>query len=112
MAVPWLAVGQLVLGNLDKIIGVVRPGFTRRQAESAAQIDVVNQQIAELQTATSMNAEQIGALAGQLKEVVAAIAQSAGEAQAQRAAARRQAIIATSIAVVALGIAVAAWVMR
>ena len=28
MAMPWLAVGQLVLANLDTIIGVVKPAFT------------------------------------------------------------------------------------
>ena len=34
MPVPWLAVGNLVLGNLDKIIAVVRPGFTRKRIET------------------------------------------------------------------------------
>ena len=36
MALPWLAVGNLVLGNLDKIMAVVRPGFTRRNAAAGA----------------------------------------------------------------------------
>jgi hypothetical protein len=112
MAVPWLAVGQLVLGNLDKIIGVVKPAFTRRKAESPGQLDLINQQIAELQSATSTNAEQIASLAKQLKEVVAAIAQSGTEAQAQRTAAKRHAWIATGIAVLALAIALAAWFAR
>ena len=76
MAVPWLAVGNLVLNNLDKIIGVVKPGFTRKKVEvSSAQFDLINQQIAELQTAASGNAEQISQLATQLKDVVAALAQ-------------------------------------
>lgn len=112
MAVPWLAVGQLVLGNLDKIIGVVRPAFTRRKAESTGQLDLINQQIAELQSATSTNAEQIDALASQLKEVVAAIAQSASDAQAQRAAVKRQALVATSLALLALAVAAASWFAR
>ena len=33
--VPWLAVGKLVLNNLDTIIGVVKPGFTRKKVECA-----------------------------------------------------------------------------
>jgi hypothetical protein len=108
MALPWLAVGQLVLGNLDKIIGVVKPAFTRRKAESPGQFELINQQIAELQAATSTNVEQIDSLAQQLKEVVAAIAQSANDAQAQRAAAKRRASVAMAIAVLALLVAAAA----
>ena len=87
MAVPWLAVGNLVLNNLDKIIGVVRPGFTRKKVEVAsAQFDLLNQQIAELQSAASTNAEQIKDLAAQVKEVVGALAQAAANAAAERAA--------------------------
>jgi uncharacterized coiled-coil protein SlyX len=112
MAVPWLVVGQLVLGNLDKIIGVVKPAFTRRRADSPGQLDLLNQQIAELQAASATNAEQVDQLAQQLKEIVAAIAQSATEAQAQRAAAKRHAWIALSIAVAAFAVALAAWFIR
>ena len=57
MALPWLAVGKLVLNNLDTIIGVVKPGFTRKKVD-ADHMDLLNQQIAELQAAASSNAEQ------------------------------------------------------
>jgi hypothetical protein len=112
MAVPWLVVGQLVLSNLDKIIGVVKPAFTRRKAESPSQLDLVNQQIAELQTAAANNAEQTAALAGQMKEMIAALELAGLEAAAQRAELRRLAIIATGVAVLALGVAIAAITMR
>lgn len=112
MAVPWLVVGQLVLGNLDKIIGVVKPAFTRRQAESPSQLALVNQQIAELQTAAAFNAEQTAALARQLKDVVGALEQAGLEAAAQRAALRKLAIIATAIGVLALVVAAAALILR
>jgi hypothetical protein len=112
MPVPWLVVGQLVLNNLDKIIGVVKPGFTRKKADAPLQSDLVNQQIAELQAAASNNAEQIAALATQMKDLVASLAQAAEEVAAQRAAARRLAYIATGIAIVALGVAVAAIGMK
>jgi dienelactone hydrolase len=103
MAVPWLVVGQLVLGNLDKILAVVKPAFTRRRVEAIpTQTDLLNQQIAELQAASSNNAEQIGQLAAQLKEVVATISQSAVEAAAQRAATRRLSLAALVVAVIAL----------
>jgi hypothetical protein len=73
MALPWLAVGKLVLNNLDTIIGVVKPGFTRKKADTD-HMDLLNQQIAELQAAASSNAEQIKQLAAQVKELVAALA--------------------------------------
>jgi hypothetical protein len=115
MPVPWLVVGQLVLNNLDKIIGVVKPGFTRKKAETEAassQPHLISQQIAELQAAASNNAEQIAALATQVKDLVASLALAAEEAAAQRAAARRLAIVASGIAIVALGVAVAAIVVK
>jgi hypothetical protein len=103
MAVPWLAVGKLVLSNLDTIIGVVKPGFTRKRVDALpSQTDLLNQQIAELQTAASSNAEQIKQLAAQVKEVVAALAQAATEAAAQRAAAKRWSYVAVTMSVAAV----------
>jgi hypothetical protein len=110
MAVPWLAVGSLVLGNLDKIMSVVKPGFTRRKVDVAsAQFDLLNQQIAELQTAASTNAEQITQLAAQVKEVVEALAQAAANAATERAAVRRLVYVALAASTVA--IALCAWAL-
>jgi len=108
MPVPWLAVGSLVLGNLDKIMSVVRPGFTRSKIETVdSQTDLLNQQIAELQAAAAANAEQIRVLAAQLKDVVAALEQAGIAAAAERAATRRIALLALLIGLggVALGVA-------
>ena len=103
MALPWLAVGKLVLSNLDTIIGVVKPGFTRKKVDTLpSQTDLLNQQIAELQAAASSNAEQIKQLAAQVKEVVAALAQAATEAAAQRAAAKRWSYVAVTVSVIAV----------
>ena len=112
MPVPWLAVGKLVLANLDTIIGVVKPAFTRKKVEALpSQTDLLNQQIAELQAAASSNADQVKQLASQVKEVVAALEQAAADAAAQRATTRRLSIVALAIATVALlaaiGLAVA-----
>ncbi len=109
MAVPWLTVGKLVISNLDTIVGVARPLFTRRKAESlAAQADVVNQQIAELQGAVSGNSEQIKDLAAQLKEVVTALEEAAVAAAAERRRARGLAIAAICVSALAVVTAVAA----
>jgi hypothetical protein len=107
MAVPWLTVGKLVLNNLDTIMGVVKPAFTRKKVDALpSQTDLLNQQIAELQAAASNNAEQIKQLAAQVKELVAALAQAGAEAAAQRASARRWAYAAFGIAGVSMLLAV------
>lgn len=103
MPVPWLTVGKLVLGNLDTILGVVRPAFTRKKLEEAAdRTALLDQQIAELQAAAASNAEQVAQLAGQLKEVVAALAQSAAEVQADRLARRRMMQVSVAMSGLAL----------
>ena|SRR6188472_2407801 len=113
MALPWLAVGKLVLNNLDTIISVVKPGFTRKKVDALpSQTDLLNQQIAELQAAASSNAEQIQQLAAQVKEVVAALGQAASEAAAQRAAARRWSYAAVTMSVVAVLISAGAFFAR
>ena len=109
MPVPWLTVGKLVLGNLDTIMNVVRPVFTRKKLDDAPdRTALLNQQIAELQTAAASNAEQVKQLAEQLKEVVAALAQSAAEVSAERAARQRMARMALVMSGVALVISAGA----
>ncbi|HEU5134382.1 MAG TPA: hypothetical protein VFU13_04485 [Steroidobacteraceae bacterium] len=113
MAVPWLVVGNLVLNNLDAIMRVVRPAFTRKKAEGlSGQTDLLNQQIAELQAAASNNAEQITQLAAQVKELVAALAQAGTEAAAHRAASRRLAYVAIAASAVAVAVSLASVFLR
>ena len=111
MALPWLAVGKLVLNNLDTIIGVVKPGFTRKKVDTD-HMDLLNQQIAELQAAASSNAEQIKQLAAQVKELVAALGQAATDAAAQRAAAKRWSYVAVTLSLVAVVISIAPLIAR
>ena len=107
MAVPWIAVGKLVLANLDTIIGVVKPAFTRKKIETPSQTDLLNQQIAELQAAASGNAEQIKQLAAQLKEVVTAVEQAAASAAVERKVLRRLCLAAIAISVVSIAAVIA-----
>ena len=112
MAVPWLAVGKLVLANLDTIIGVVKPAFTRKRVEALpSQTDLLNLQIAELQAAASGNAEQIKQLAAQLKEVVTAVEQAAASAASERKILRRLCFAAMAISVASIVVAVLAWII-
>jgi methyl-accepting chemotaxis protein len=103
MALPWLAVGQLVLTNLDTIIGVVKPAFTRKKVEALPnQTDLLNQQISELQAAASSNADQISQLATQIKEVVAALEQAARSAQLERQKLGRLCFTAIAISLISI----------
>jgi hypothetical protein len=111
MALPWLAVGKLVLGNLDTIIGVVKPAFTRNKVD-ANHMDLLNQQIAELQAAAGSNAEQIKQLAAQVKELVAALGQAATDAAAQRAAAKKWSYVAVTMSVVAVLVSAGSFLAR
>jgi hypothetical protein len=113
MALPWLAVGQLVLNNLDTIIGVVKPAFTRKKVEALpSQTDLLNQQIGELQAAASSNADQIKQLAAQLKDVVAALEQAATSAQAEREKLRRLCVVVMAISLVSIVGVIALMVVR
>ena len=106
MPVPWIVVGGMVLSNLDKIMAVVKPAFTRKPIVAPdSQPDLLNQQIAELQTATLANAEQIRNLAAQLKDVVAALDQYAALAAAHRILTRRLSYAALGLSAVALIVA-------
>jgi hypothetical protein len=103
MAVPWLVVGKLVLANLDTVIDVVKPVFTRKKVEAVAnQTDLLNQQISELQAASSTNAEQITELAAQLKQVVTALDQAALNVAAERERTRTLCLVAITISVISI----------
>ena len=112
MALPWLAVGKMVLANLDTIIGVVKPAFTRKKIETPSQTDLLNQQIAELQAAASGNAEQIKQLAAQMKEVVTAVEQAAASAASERQILRRLCVAAMAISVVSIAAVIASIIGR
>lgn len=113
MALPWLAVGKLVLSNLDTIIDVVKPAFTRKKIEAVPnQTELLNQQIAELQAASSNNAEQIKELAAQLKQMVTALEEAALTVAAERKKTRILSVIAVTVSIIAIITATASLVAR
>ena len=99
MPVPWLALGKLVMTNLDTIVNVAKPLLTRKKVESLPnQTELLNQQISELQAVSLSNSEQIKELAAQLRQVVTTL--------------RRLAIAAILISVVSLAAAIVSMLMR
>ena len=103
MATPWIQIGNLVLRNLDTILGVVAPAFTRKKAaQISEQAEVMATQIAELQAAVSSNADQVKQLAEQLKQVVKALEEAALEAAADRERTRTLCLLAVGMSLLAI----------
>lgn len=102
---------KAVLPYVSSIVTAALPVFTTRKSDeaAAAQAQLLQQQIAELQTAASQNAVHVKELAEQLQRTVAALEQGASVAEARF---RRVAALcagAVIVAVVALGVALLAW---
>jgi hypothetical protein len=77
---------KLILPHVGTIITAAKPAFTKLRGGEAARApgehgDIVQQQIAELQSAASQNATHIKELAEQLRATVAAIEQAAAAAE-------------------------------
>ena len=79
----WLAPAlKDVLPHIGTIVSAVEPIFTRKRAEAAAnQMQLLQDQIAELQSAASHNAEHIKDLATQLQSTLLALEQAASVAE-------------------------------
>ena len=75
---------KAVLPHIGTIISAATPVFTKKKAEAVAnQTQLLQQQITELQSAASQNAEHIKELAAQLQSTVAALEQAASIADAR-----------------------------
>jgi len=109
----WLqAALKAVIPHVGDILSAAKPAFTRREALPAANQDLVQQQIAELQAAVSQQAAHIKELAAQLTNTISAIDKAA---QVGEERLRRMLIftaVAAAVSVASLGIAFIAVVTR
>ena len=100
---------KAILPHVSDVVSAVRPVFTRKKVETATSAgDLLQQQIAELQTAASQNADHIKELAAQLQSTVAALESAAATAEARLRRAVVMCAVAMAISVVALFVALAA----
>ena len=108
----WLTAAlKAVLPHVGDIVAATKPAFTKK-LEPAANQDLVQQQIAELQAAVSQQASHIKELAAQLANTISAIEKAA---QAGDERLRRMLIftaVAAAVSVASLGIAFIAVVTR
>lgn len=101
---PWLVPAlKAVLPHVGTIISAATPVFTRKRVEASnEQARLQQQQIAELQTAASQNAEHVKELAAQLEKTVSALEESAVAAEARMRLAVWTAVGAMAVAVLSL----------
>ena len=70
----WLPVLKAALPYISNIVAAALPAFTQRKsAEAAGAADLINQQIAELQTAVTGNAAALKTLAEQVEKTLTAL---------------------------------------
>lgn len=104
MAATLLGALKAVLPYVETIVSVATPLLTKKKLdEGSAQTGLLQQQISELQTAASQNAENIKEVAEQLKNVVLALEQSA--ANMERAHRRLRMLCVVAIAIAASSLA-------
>jgi TolA-binding protein len=103
----WLAPAlRAVLPHLGKIVSAVAPVFTRKKADAAVnQVQLLQDQIAELQSAVSQNATHIKELATQLQSTVSALEQVALVAEAKIRRAFWFSVAGLAFAVIGLAVA-------
>jgi hypothetical protein len=105
---------KAILPYVSSIVAAAMPVFTARKNDeaAAAQAPLLQQQIAELQSAASKNAVLTKALAEQLEKTVAALEQGASLAESRF---RRMAALCTGaiiVSCVALGVSLIALFRR
>jgi hypothetical protein len=102
----WLVPAlKAVLPHVGTIISMAAPVFTRKSAQAANQAQLMQQQIAELQSAATQNADNIKALAVQLQETLAALHQAAAIAEARLRRAFALCLLAIALSAFTLGAA-------
>lgn len=97
---------KAILPFISPIIGATLPVFSSRKGDeaAAAQAGLVQQQITELQSATSQNAANIKELAEQLRNTVTALEQGATIAESRFKRTTVFCIAAMAVSVIALGV--------
>jgi hypothetical protein len=104
----WGPVIKVALPYLTQIVTAAIPAFTSKPPPTDRPDEVQNKQIAELQTAVTRNAESVKGLATQLKDTIEVIDQGANRLEHELTRMRQLVVAAIAIAVVSLGVAVAA----
>ncbi|HKU46614.1 MAG TPA: hypothetical protein VJQ58_07000 [Burkholderiales bacterium] len=104
---------KAVIPHLGDILNAARPAFTKRKPEAAAnQAELVQQQIAELQSAVSQQSGHIKELAAQLENTLTALEKAALLAEQRLRRVLIFTAVSAALAVAALAVAFVAVIAR
>jgi hypothetical protein len=111
MAAGWITV---VAPYLPEIVRLARPIFTRTPPPlvdlgQQRRNDVIDAQITELQDAASQNADSIGKLAADMQKTIEVLQLGAARVEKRLLRAQVLAVVSTTVAVLAFGLA--AWAL-
>jgi hypothetical protein len=104
----WVSALKAVLPYVTNIVTAAIPAFTARKGQDRS-AEVTAQQIAELQSAATHNAESLRVLAEQLQRTVSAFEQ--GAANAERALRRLRLLAAASLLVALIALCATLFVL-
>ena len=104
----WLPALKALLPYITQVVTAAIPAFTTRSDQARA-AEVVPRQIQELQSAVTHNAESVKILADQLQQAITSIDAAVAATEREMRLLRRLAVAAILLAVLALGLGVAAW---
>jgi len=110
MAAWFVPAVKAILPYVSAIVAAALPVFTTRKSDeaAAAQAQLLQQQIAELQAAASHNAMHIKELAEQMQKTVAALEEGASFAESRYRRMAALCIGATIVSCIALGVSLMA----
>ena len=100
----WIPIVKSAMPYVVQVLSIAIPAFTSRSAQKEAE-DIVPEQIAELQSAATQNAESVKILAEQLKGSMEGVDAAAVKLQRELVMLRRLSVIAVVVSVVSVAIA-------
>jgi len=106
MAVWIVPALKAILPHIGSIVSAAVPVFTKKNTDTVSNQTLLQQQITELQTASSQNALHIKEIAAQLQSAVTALEQAALVAEARHRRVFLANILAIVLATCALGVSV------
>lgn len=103
---PWLIPAlKAALPHIGSILSAAMPVFTKKNPDADPDRALLQQQIAELQTAASQNTAHIKELAAQLQTTIAALESAAAVTLARNRRISQLCLLAMVISVVSLSVA-------
>jgi hypothetical protein len=99
---------KAIAPHIGSIISAAKPVFTKKDTASENQSQLLQQQVAELQTAAASNAAHIHELAAQMQKTVTALEEGASIAEKKLDRAMKICIVSGVLSIAAIGVALAA----